>query len=56
MVYNSIHFLNINPNISWPAPTLALSLFAAAFYMVARGLQDVVDPRMPNLKQLQNQV
>jgi ABC-type dipeptide/oligopeptide/nickel transport system permease subunit len=49
MVYNSIHFLNINPNISWPAiiaPTLALSLFAAAFYMVARGLQDVVDPRM----------
>jgi peptide/nickel transport system permease protein len=49
MVYNSIHFLNINPKIPWPAiiaPTLALSLFAAAFYMVARGLQDVVDPRM----------
>jgi ABC-type dipeptide/oligopeptide/nickel transport system permease subunit len=50
MVYNSITILrSYNPNIPWGsiiAPTLALSLFAAAFYMVARGLQEVADPRL----------
>jgi peptide/nickel transport system permease protein len=50
MVYNSITIMrSYNPNIPWGAimaPTLALSLFTAAFYMVARGLQEVADPRL----------
>lgn len=49
MVYNGIQFLDINPKVPWMeiiAPTLALSLFAAAFYMIARGLQDIADPRL----------
>jgi len=49
MIYNSIAFLAINPEIPWMqivAPTLALSLFAAALYCVARGLHDVADPHL----------
>lgn len=49
MVYNGIIWLRMNPTIPWSqiaAPTAALSLFAAAFYFVARGLQDVADPRL----------
>ncbi len=48
MIYNGIAFQVINPTVPWNtivAPTLALSLFAAAFYFVARGLHDVSDPR-----------
>ena len=49
MVYNAISFLNINPKIPLLqiiAPMIALSLFAAALYCVARGLHDVADPRV----------
>lgn len=49
MVYNGIQFLNINPEIPWLqiiAPTLALSIFTAAFYVMARGLQEIADPRL----------
>ncbi|MGF1506101.1 MAG: ABC transporter permease subunit [Anaerolineae bacterium] len=49
MVYNAISFLQIKPDLPWAqilAPSLSLSLFAAAFYFVARGLQDVADPRI----------
>jgi ABC-type dipeptide/oligopeptide/nickel transport system permease component len=49
MVYNAFTMLRINPDIPWMAiiaPTLALSLFAAAFYLIARGLHDVADPRL----------
>jgi peptide/nickel transport system permease protein len=49
MVYNGIQFLTLNEKVPWLqiiAPTVALSLFAAAFYMIARGLQDVADPRL----------
>ncbi len=48
MVYDAFFFVFINPTIPWNmvlAPTIALSLFAAAFYFVARGLYDVSDPR-----------
>lgn len=49
MVFSGISFMVINPKIPWSeivAPALALSLFAAAFYMIARGLQDITDPRL----------
>ena len=48
MVYNAFFYQQVNPKIPWNmlvAPSVALSLFAAAFYFVARGLQDVSDPR-----------
>ena len=48
MVYNAFFYTAINPRFPWSmlvAPSAALSLFAAAFYLVARGLQDVADPR-----------
>lgn len=45
----------INQEIVWHAmipPALALSFFSAAFYLVSRGLQDVVDPRKRNTEPL----
>jgi len=48
MVYNAFFYQQVNPKIPWNmlvAPSVTLSLFAAAFYFVARGLQDVSDPR-----------
>ncbi|MEX1247134.1 MAG: dephospho-CoA kinase [Anaerolineales bacterium] len=55
MVYNGIQFLTINPKIPWLqilAPTAALSLFAAAFYMISRALQDLSDPRLADSREL----
>ncbi|MGB4675821.1 MAG: ABC transporter permease subunit [Aggregatilineales bacterium] len=49
MVYEAIGWLNVFSEPSWAAifaPALALSLFAAAFYFISRGLHDVVDPRL----------
>ena len=49
MVYNAIVYRAVNVTIPWNAllaPALAISLFAAAFYMVSRGIQQVVEPRM----------
>lgn len=48
LVYNAFFYQQVNPKIPWNmlvAPSVALSLFAASFYFVARGLQDVSDPR-----------
>lgn len=49
MVYAGIYYRAINATIPWNmliAPGLALSLFAAAFYMVSRGVHKVADPRL----------
>lgn len=47
MAYWGVSYLAINPRVPWIqilAPSLALSAFTAAFYLVANGLQDVADP------------
>ncbi|HSQ26288.1 MAG TPA: ABC transporter permease [Anaerolineales bacterium] len=49
MIYDSFTYQIINGKITWnvliPA-ALAISFFAASFYLIALGLQDVVDPRL----------
>jgi ABC-type dipeptide/oligopeptide/nickel transport system permease subunit len=48
LVYNAFFCTALNPRFPWPtlvARSTALSLFAAAFHMVARGAQEVADPR-----------
>jgi ABC-type dipeptide/oligopeptide/nickel transport system permease component len=48
MVYNAFAWGYLGNSLPWPmiiAPSLALSLFAASFYFIARGLHDVSDPR-----------
>lgn len=49
IIYSSFTYRVINSQVAWhvlvPA-SLALSLFAAAFYLVARGLHQVADPRL----------
>jgi peptide/nickel transport system permease protein len=50
MIYNALTYQGISAGgIPWMAliaPSLALSLFAAAFYLVARGLHEVADPQL----------
>lgn len=49
MIYDSFTFQAVNTTTTWnvlvPA-ALAISLFAASFYMIGRGLQQVVEPRL----------
>lgn len=48
MIYDSFTYQQINGAITWNVlipSSLAISLFAASFYCIALGLQDVVDPR-----------
>ena len=49
MIYDSFTYQAVNTTITWnvlvPA-ALAISLFAASFYMIGRGLQEVVEPRL----------
>lgn len=49
MIYNAFTYSTLNFVIPWAAlmaPAVAISLFAAAFYMVSRGLNQVVDPHL----------
>lgn len=49
MVYAGIYYRAVNATIPWnmlTAPGLALSLFAAAFYLISRGVHRVADPRV----------
>ncbi len=55
MVYESFTWLRVLPGGITPwvailAPTLSLSLFAAAFYFISRGLHDVADPRLQTFR------
>jgi len=39
----------LNPTVTWNVlipPAIAFSLFAASFYLVSRGLQQVADPKL----------
>ena len=48
MIYDASTYMGINESIPWNvllASASAISLFAAAFYLVAGGLHDVADPR-----------
>ena len=53
MIYDSFTYQAINAKITWnvliPA-SLAISLFAASFYFIALGLQDVAEPRKKPLE------
>lgn len=49
MIYNAFVYRNLNYVIPWMAlmaPAMAISLFAATFYMISRGLLQVIDPRL----------
>ncbi|NOK61435.1 MAG: hypothetical protein GFH27_549311n158 [Chloroflexi bacterium AL-W] len=49
MIYLAFEYLTINPQIPWNvliSPSVALSLFAASFYLISRGLHDVAEPRL----------
>ncbi|MCP4356558.1 MAG: ABC transporter permease [Chloroflexi bacterium] len=49
MIYNAFIYSTLNFIIPWAAllaPAVAISLFAAAFYMVSLGLNQVVDPHL----------
>jgi len=49
MIYDSLTNRAINATITWNVllpPALAISLFAAAFYFIARGLHEVAEPRL----------
>ena len=49
MIYNAFTYSTLNFIIPWTAllaPAVAISLFAAAFYMVSHGLNQVVDPHL----------
>ncbi len=49
MIYDSFTYQGINGMIPWNVlvpSALAISLFAASFYMIALGLQDVTNPRL----------
>ena len=48
MIYDSFTYQQINATIPWNVllpSALSISFFAASFYFIALGLQDVVDPR-----------
>ena len=49
MIYDSFTYQAVNAAITWNVlipSALAISLFAAAFYMIARGVHEVADPRL----------
>jgi peptide/nickel transport system permease protein len=49
MIYSALTYRIINATIPWSAlvaPATMISLFTAAFYMVSRGLHQVVEPRL----------
>lgn len=49
MIWDAFTFLGISPTIPWNVllpPALAISMFAASFYFIARGLHEVAEPRI----------
>jgi ABC-type dipeptide/oligopeptide/nickel transport system permease subunit len=49
MIYDSFTYRAVNATIPWNVlipSALAISLFAASFYLIARGLHEVADPRL----------
>ena len=49
MIYDSFTYQSINGQITWNVlipSSLAISLFSASFYLIARGLHNVAEPRL----------
>lgn len=49
MIYNSLEYRKLFGNIEWHVlipPSIALSMFAASFYLISRGLHEVADPKL----------
>jgi tetratricopeptide (TPR) repeat protein len=49
MIYDSFTYQAVNATITWNVlipSAMAISLFAAAFYMIARGVHEVAEPRL----------
>jgi ABC-type dipeptide/oligopeptide/nickel transport system permease subunit len=49
MIYDSFTYRSVNTTIPWNVlipSALAISFFAASFYLIARGLHEVADPRL----------
>jgi peptide/nickel transport system permease protein len=49
MIYDAFTYQQINGSIAWNVllpSALAISLFAASFYLIAQGLHDVAEPRI----------
>ncbi len=49
MIWDAFTFLSISPTVPWNVllpPALAISMFAASFYFIARGLHEVAEPRI----------
>jgi peptide/nickel transport system permease protein len=49
MIYEARQYQVVNVEIPWyamMAPALAISLFAAAFFMISRGIHEVIEPRL----------
>jgi len=49
MIYDSFTYQAVNATITWNVlipSALSISLFAAAFYMIARGVHEVAEPRL----------
>ena len=53
MIYNAFVYSDINGSTPWFAltpPAIAISFFAGSFYMVSRGVHQVVEPRLRPLE------
>ena len=49
MIWEALIFLNLSPTLPWNTlipPAVAISMFAASFYFIARGLHEVAEPRI----------
>ncbi len=49
MIYNSLEYQSLFGNIEWHVlipPSIALSMFAASFYLISRGMHEVADPKL----------
>jgi peptide/nickel transport system permease protein len=49
MIYDSFTYMNLNFVVPWNVlipSAMSISLFAASFYMIARGLHEVAEPRL----------
>jgi ABC-type dipeptide/oligopeptide/nickel transport system permease subunit len=49
MIYSSLTYMSINGVVPWNVlipSALIISLFAASFYFIARGLHEVAEPRL----------
>lgn len=56
MIYNAFAYSGIGSNDPWFAlapPALAISLFAGSFYMISRGVHQVVEPRLRSPDQME---